>query len=291
VIWHPTSGMPAGAGYFHAGWRRQEVVAVNMNGRNRSGEYNYTVLDARGPGRFVGLNLNVFSRHPTWRGEGDPMIFVDDDAWPPSIHSTGTEDYFNDGWGFHRGAACPVSAALMTGLVNRPWSFFGGNAVFSFHLPDSVPFRRRIRVSFEHGTENDLTNDYSSTAYWYAKAGAEDFFLSRPAAERTAIPPERWSSMRDLVMAKTFAVSRRRLAKAAREIREKATGADTFVVRRSVLLETLRYAPLAVLPEAQIHAIADRFDGSAREGPTAQWKILDLLLLELAARFVGIDAR
>jgi hypothetical protein len=140
-------------------------------------------------------------------------------------------------------------------------------------------------VTFEHGTENDLTNDYSSTAYWYAKAGAEDFFTPRPAAERIAIPPERWSALRDQATAKTFAGVRQRLAEIAKAIRGKATTADTFVARRSVLRGTLRYAPLAVLPEGEIHAIADRFDGSTGQGPAAQWKTLDQLLFELAARF------
>jgi hypothetical protein len=137
---------------------------------------------------------------------------------------------------------------------------------------------RRLRFG---GT---LTSGYSSTAYWYADAGAEDFFAPRPPAERIAIPPERRPDLRDQATAKTFAGVRQRLAEIAKAIRGKATTAGTFVARRSVPLGTLRYAPLAVLPEGEIRAMADRFDGAARQGPAAQWKTLDLLLFELAAR-------
>ena len=32
------------------------------------------------------------------------MIFIDDDTWPPSLHGTGTEDYFNHAWGMQKNA-------------------------------------------------------------------------------------------------------------------------------------------------------------------------------------------
>ena len=39
------------------------------------------------------------------------MIFVDDDnegvRWPPTLHGTGTEDYFNTAWGPHENFARP----------------------------------------------------------------------------------------------------------------------------------------------------------------------------------------
>ena len=59
---------------------------------------NYVILDVRGEGQYVGcvLNVDVFERQVNdWYGEGDDMIFVDDEPWPPRLHGTGTEDYFN----------------------------------------------------------------------------------------------------------------------------------------------------------------------------------------------------
>jgi hypothetical protein len=90
----------------------------------------------------------------------------------------------------------PVSGVLVGG-VDEPMQCFAGNAVFSFHLADAIPFRKRILVTFEHGQEqNDLANDYSSTAYWYARPGARDFFVMRPAGERENIPQSAWHAER-----------------------------------------------------------------------------------------------
>ena len=38
------------------------------------------------------------TRGRNWYGEGDDMIFIDGEPWPPSLHGTGTEDYFNTAW-------------------------------------------------------------------------------------------------------------------------------------------------------------------------------------------------
>ncbi len=226
-----TAGLPENAGLFHAKWRREETVGTDLYYEHKSGEYNYRALDARGPGRYIGLNLNVFNRHTLWWGEGDPMIFVDDEPWPPSIHGTGTEEYFNDGWGFHQyinapGAdpakkernVVPVSGVLVGG-VDDPNECFGGNAIFSFHIADSVPFRDRIVAGFEHGQEqNDLTNDYSSTAYWYARPGARDFFMMRPAWERTTPPGSDWPRMREVASQRYLQWLRETLAEFAAAI-------------------------------------------------------------------------
>jgi hypothetical protein len=94
---------------------------------------------------------------------------------------------------------------------------------------------------------------------------------SRPGRPPNASPFQfrAWSALRDQATAKPFAGVRQRLDEIAKAIRGKATTADTFAARRSVPRETLRYAPLAVLSEDQIHALADRFDESARQGPAA----------------------
>jgi len=208
VVWHKTQGMAENVGHFHAKWRREEVVAVNTGGKNTTGEYNYPVLDVRGQGRYVGMNFNVFNRQLRWWGEGDPMIFVDDEVWPPSLHGTGTEEYFNDGWNFHEyimavGAdpkAREPNFAAISGVldpgIESPRNCYGGNAVFVFHLADSMPFQKHLRVTFEHGSANDFTNDYSSTAFWYARPGGMDFFVMRPPEERGVIPTDQWPSMR-----------------------------------------------------------------------------------------------
>ena len=66
------------------------------------------LLDACGAGQYVGCVLNIdnfdaSNQVYTWPGEGDDMIFIDGEAWPPSLHGTGTEDYFGAAWGFPSG--------------------------------------------------------------------------------------------------------------------------------------------------------------------------------------------
>ncbi len=39
--------------------------------------------------------------------------------------------------------------------------------MYRYHIEDPVHFQKSIRVTIEHGHANNLSNDYSSTAYWY----------------------------------------------------------------------------------------------------------------------------
>src|SRR5207237_175046 len=40
-------------------------------------------------------------------------------------------------------------------------------SAYRWHIEDAMPFHQCIRVSIEHGTNNDHEADYSSVAYWY----------------------------------------------------------------------------------------------------------------------------
>ncbi len=161
---------------------------------NLTGADNYVILEATGEGQYVGCNLNVdvFERQVNdWYGEGDDMIFIDGEPWPPRLHGTGTEDYFNT-------AFCPTQefSAPYHGITlysgNPAWPWGGKNSMYRFHIEDPVRFRRRVRVTIETGHANALANDYSSTAYWY-QLGRREALPPLPApAERIprADPPE-----------------------------------------------------------------------------------------------------
>lgn len=167
-----------GVGLFHAQWRREnpcdgEPEAGRSNsehlfgGVNLTGTGNYTILDARGRGHYVGCILNIRNLREThefnWYGEGDDMIFVDGDHWPPTLHGTGTEDYFGT-------AYCPTRpfSAPYQGLITPGGQNWSGNAtMYRFHVEDPVPFRESIRVTIEHGHANRRSDDYSSVAFWY----------------------------------------------------------------------------------------------------------------------------
>jgi len=163
--------LPPDTLYFHAQWRRENPcdgwdseIQVNVreaNIVNLSGRDNYTILEAEGRGHYIGCNLSVTNFQGTWWGEGDDMFFIDGEEWPPSLHGTGSEDYFNQAWGM-QGNAFPMNgSALYEG--NKP----GYQVSYRFHLVDPVRFSKSIRVTIEHGHGNHSTNDWASTAYWY----------------------------------------------------------------------------------------------------------------------------
>ena len=147
-------------------------------------------LEAEGSGVYCGccLHIDCFERQANaWYGEGDDMIFIDGEPWPPRLHGTGTEDYFNM-------AFCPQTeyCAPYQGLTlysgNSEWPWKGKNSMYRFHIEDPIRFERSIRVTIEHGSSNKLWNDYSSTAYWYQLEPHKPFPPFLAVEERLARP-------------------------------------------------------------------------------------------------------
>jgi len=138
---------------------------------NLTGDGNYVILDVEGDGQYVGcvLNVDVVDRQVNdWYGEGDDMIFIDGEPWPPRLHGTGTEDYFDT-------AFCPTQEfcapyhgiTVYSGTPEWPWG--GKNSMYRFHVEDPIRFRTSIEVTIETGHANALSNRYSSVAYWYQR--------------------------------------------------------------------------------------------------------------------------
>lgn len=163
--------LPEDTLYFHANWNREcpcngwgnnlqvnspEVQSVN----NLTGKDNYVVLDTVGKGHYVGCNLSVTHFQGSWWGEGDDMIFIDGEK-EPSINGTGTEDYFGHAWGMQK------NSFLYNGSIIHESDMPGYQVSYRFHLPDPVRFSKKIKVTIEHGHANHLSDDWSSTAYWY----------------------------------------------------------------------------------------------------------------------------
>jgi hypothetical protein len=174
--------LPADAAYFHAQWRREKPTRVRTEGAeavpanqvnqtiwsatNRTGAGNYVILEAKGAGHVVGLYLTCHNLAGGWWGEGDDMIFIDGEGWPPSYHGTGTEEIFG-------GGACPNReyTGPYTGFVaiqeqgGNTWR--GQNSMYRWFVHDPIRFQKSIRWTLEHGHANNFENDYSSVAYWY----------------------------------------------------------------------------------------------------------------------------
>ncbi|MCC7208497.1 MAG: DUF2961 domain-containing protein [Anaerolineae bacterium] len=199
---YPAGTSLADYGRFHAQWRRvnptpgwaDPSVRYEDNSAamreawktpNLTGEKNYVILEAEGRGHYVGCHLDIdcFSRQANdWYGEGDDMILIDGEPLP-SLYGTGTEDYFNT-------AFCPTqeySAPYHGVILNQgssDWRWRGKNTVYRYHIEDPIFFEKSIRVTIEHGHANKLTNDYSSTAYWYQAEPHAPFPAMLPVAAR-----------------------------------------------------------------------------------------------------------
>lgn len=146
---------------------------------------NYVILEAEGKGQYVGCNLNIDAFTPRknkWYGEGDDMIFIDGEKFP-SLYGTGTEDYFNTAFGPWTEFSAPYHGIIVNS-GDEKWRWKGKNTVFRFHIEDPVMFEKSIKVTIEHGTANNLANDYSSTAYWYQTEPHKKFPLLLPVEER-----------------------------------------------------------------------------------------------------------
>jgi hypothetical protein len=173
-------------GRLHAQWRRENPTVAESQppghwaGKNVTGEKNYVVLDAEGRGNFVGFVFGVDNSCGDWWGEGDDMIFIDGESWPPSLHGTGTEEIFG-------GGACPnvpYAGAYMGihQISDRMWA--GKSGMYRFFINDPIRFQRSIRVTIEHGHNNDLANDYTSVAYWYQQEPHRTFPSLPPVDQR-----------------------------------------------------------------------------------------------------------
>ncbi len=184
---------------FHARWNREcptkGVSDMNMDneeyefgGENITGTGNYIILEARGKGHYIGCNLNVHNLRATnewnWYGEGDDMIFIDDEQWPPSLHGTGTEDYFNTAWCPQQEVCTPYHGIILGGGPN--WS--GKISTYRYHIQDPVMFDKSIKVTIEHGHNNHRSDDISSTAYWYQTEPHEEFKVIPKLEGRLPLP-------------------------------------------------------------------------------------------------------
>lgn len=181
--------------YFHAKWHRECPTAgigdkdvdnryYCFGGKNVTGAGNYVVLDAEGAGHYVGCNINIHNLRESnlwdWPGEGDDMIFVDGESWPPKLHGTGTEDYVNMAWCPQQEYSSPYHGIILGGDDN--WK--GKITYYRYHVKDPVTFEKSIRVTIEHGHNNHRSDDWSTTAYWYQTEPHRPFEPLLPVEKR-----------------------------------------------------------------------------------------------------------
>jgi hypothetical protein len=187
IDWIKRDALPKNTPYFYAQYRQEYPV--------ESGK-DYTILETKGKGHFVGAVLAVRSRSPSWFGEGDEKIWIDGED-QPSIWGTGTEDYFLSAWGLQT-----TSTPYFGTPYFDQWGIVGGHtSAYRWHLSDPVVFQRAIKVAIEHWgwispdenpdyksmSWNEREDDYSSVAFWYQQ-GRPTFEARAPGGKERTLP-------------------------------------------------------------------------------------------------------
>ncbi len=143
---------------FHANFIQH--TAIKTDGGNI-----LTLAEAAGPGRIVGTVLGVDSRSDVWWGEGDQLIWLDDNA-RPAWHGTGTEDYFGFAW-------------CSQGIFHHPFrgqTHIDGSQshriahMHRYHILDSLIFQRWGKFQFEAWGLGTGDMDWTTSILWYSPA-------------------------------------------------------------------------------------------------------------------------
>jgi hypothetical protein len=187
VDWIKKESISEDAPYFYAQYRQEYPV---RKGRD------YVILDTKGKGHYVGTVLSVRTRSPSWFGEGDEKIYIDDEE-KASIWGTGTEDYFLSAWGLKT-----TSTPYFGVSYFDQWGIVGGHtSAYRWHVSDPMVFSKGIKVTFEHygwmsadenpdykvHSWNEREDDYSSVAFWY-QTGEPTFEARAPHARERTLP-------------------------------------------------------------------------------------------------------
>ena len=189
INWEKVDALPDDVTYFHAQYRQEFPAKPG----------NYVLLDTTGSGHYVGTVYSTLQMEMGWFGEGDDFFYIDG-AELPQLRGTGTEDYFNDAWGYREFMRPYYGVPIYDGI-------FAGDRVSSYrwHILDPVPFEKSLQVEIEH--RGNVMNEkapfmsmelggffnrqdwVSSVAYWYQTPvrGVED---ALPPPEQR-LPPYR----------------------------------------------------------------------------------------------------
>jgi hypothetical protein len=181
VDWTKLDALPDDIGYFHTRYRQEYPAVMGQD---------YLIADIQGRGRYVGTVLSVTLSQDGWFGEGDDFFYIDGEAIP-SLQGTGTEDYFNDAWGFRKRTGLWFGQPRWQG-----YSAGDSGVAYRWHIPDSVGFERSLRLTIEHKGNHAESEDgwflerpdfLNSVAFWY-QTGEPKLFGRLPAWPERCIP-------------------------------------------------------------------------------------------------------
>ncbi|MGA2499183.1 MAG: DUF2961 domain-containing protein, partial [Tepidisphaeraceae bacterium] len=188
--------LPADTPYFHARYR-QEYPAVM--GRD------YRFAELTGRGQYIGTVMSVTMAQEGWFGEGDDFFYIDGEEIP-SLQGTGSEDYFNDAWGFR-----PRTSHWFGSPRWQGDSAGDSGVCYRWHLADAVNFSKSLKVEIEHKGNRDVDIEgffierpdfFSSVAFWY-QDGEPAAWPALPAWNQRRIPWDRQHFVKAFLKAQT----------------------------------------------------------------------------------------
>ena len=170
--------LPDDVVYLHAQYRQGVPNTASTNDwqtnadanrlKNLDGKQNYVFCEARGRGHLMGVTLGIRQNQEYWAGEGDDMIFIDDES-APAIVGTGSEDYLCGAWNFGgRDTAVPFAHLYNGAPYMTATEHVGGRyCVYRWHGDNPVTFSKYLRHTMEHGHANHRADNFYSCCYWY----------------------------------------------------------------------------------------------------------------------------
>ncbi len=181
VDWVQLDTLPVETPYFHARYRQEHPAEMGRD---------YLIADIEGRGHYVGTVMSVTLAQDGWFGEGDDFFYIDGEAIP-SLQGTGSEDYFNDAWGFR------PRTSLWFGQPRWQGDNAGDSGCcYRWHILDPINFTQSLKVTIEHKGNHTESEDgwyierpdfFSSVAFWY-QTGEPKPFGSVPAWTERRVP-------------------------------------------------------------------------------------------------------
>jgi hypothetical protein len=188
--------LPDDIAYFHAQYRqatpnKAQQYPTGSPKLNPDGKNNYVYVETRGRGHLMGITLGVLQNTERWMGEGDDMIFIDDET-KPAIIGTGSEDYINGAWNFGAKNASTQFAHMYNGapFMADAEQAGGRYCLYRWHGDNPVTFTRYLKHTMEHGHANDRSDNFFSVSYWYQDQPYTNFPPLPPAPARIPKPTE-----------------------------------------------------------------------------------------------------